>query len=187
MLNSDINQNMTEEMEIFNISRFKRASFHAGIAYYIQSVKNAANISIVNRIQQQMNFDPETAYQTEQQLISRDIPNNDIMGDISEVNQQSQEDLNKLRDMLQMIQTQQILANSGASISPHLDLNTLVSNQIMFMQQGKMDQGMMNHLNSTPEVIKIATQKQLSDLLEVLNHNAEVNRKIQKERTKKDD
>lgn len=177
---------MTEEVEILNISKFKRASYHAGIAYYIQSVKNAANLSIVNRIQQQMSIDPETAYQTEQ-VFPREVNNKENVGEAEEVNQQSQDDLNKLREMLQLIQTQQILASSGASISPQLDLNSLISNQIMFMQQSEVDQSVMNHFNSTPEVIKIATQKQLSDLLEVLNQNAEVNRKIHKERTKKDE
>ena len=152
----------------------------------IQSVKHAASMSIVNRIQQ-INFDQNISFRGEQQQISGWIQNNENVNMKSEVNQQSQEDLNKLRDMLQMIQTQQILANSGASISPQLDLNALVSNQIMLMQQNEVNQGASNHLNSTPEVIKIATQKQLSDLIDVLNQNAEVNRKIQKERVKKED
>ena len=183
---SELNQQSSDEIAIFSINKFKRASYHAGIAYYIQSVKRAASLSIVNRIQQQMNFDQNAGFLNEQQ-VSGCIQNNKNESYDSELNHQSREDLNKLREMLQLIQTQQILANSGASISPQLDLNEFVSSQIIHLHQKETSQSTTNHLNATPEVIKIATQKQLSDLLDVLNQNAEVNRKIQKERIKKED
>ena len=79
------------------------------------------------------------------------------------LNQAPSENQNEnLQQMLMLLQMQQMLNNSGQTNqeTAQPDLNSLVASQ----DPGSMPQQMQSMPDSTPEDVKVATQKQLADL-----------------------
>lgn len=187
-----------DEIVFHKFTDYKRSSYHVAIACFVQQVQKASHNIVLSHLydgQQQENGESEQFNNGIKASTQREIPHTPPPQENiyeqqarSFQNENEQQIDSNLQQMLTLLQTQQILANSQHDLGVNQpDLNTLVASTLQESMFNEVQRIFTNPAEATPDDIKIATQKQLADLCEVLNHNKESRRKMMREQVTSED
>lgn len=187
-----------DEIVFHKFSDYKRSSYHIAIACFVQQVQKASHNVVLSHLyggHQQKNGESEHSNSGIKAYVQAEVPrtpppqkNMYEEPAHSHQNESEQQIDSNLQQMLMLLQTQQMLTNSQHDLGVNQpDLNTLVASTLQESMMNEVQRIFTNPSEATPDDIKIATQKQLADLCEVLNHNKESSRKMMREQVTSED
>jgi hypothetical protein len=197
-MNNATEYNLNPDEVVFHkFSDYKRSSYHVAIACFIQQVQKTSQNIVLSRLyggEQHKNGEHEQINNEVKPLDHNKVPHapqihtNTYEGQANSLHQDNGHQIDSnLQQMLMLLQSQQIMANSQQDLGVNQpDLNTLVASQFQESTINEVQRIFTNPAEATPDDIKIATQKQLADLWEVLSHNKESRRKMMREQVTSD-